>query len=345
MSYNNSGFISASALQAMLTSEQFIRDNPVNKTGHLGTLRTIMDPLNTRGYLQNRIDVKNGTKREVELVYTPRISENDVLVGSRPNCQGGTVYGETSETYSLADTDLIRIPFNIPIIDLANREQDLDSYVAEQFLRAIRSLTRKLNSEAVAALGVLKGNFADGVTGPVSVAVRSGSVYLPDPAVKIGMEYDKAEGRDNGTPIVLGGGYIAEWFRAKEAACCASTNVLLDEYVDNVPMIHVYDPTIEKVLGGQNFMVLSPGAVQMLTWNQFKGSNAARIDVQSYQFGTIIDPVTGIECDYTAIFDCGVWKCDVSIYRKFVALPDDVFRLGDDLRGVNYIMPFVATAS
>lgn len=345
MSYNFSTFISCPDLQSRLNDEQFILQDPTMKPGHIGTIRTILDPVNTRGYIQERVDSRNGNKRKVELVYTPRISESSVEVGGRPSCEGGAVYGETSKEYELALTDNIFARWSVPLDELVDRCENNDVYVARMVAAHMRALVRKLNSEAIAAMDTLTGSFANGVTGPIQTATKAGNVYLVNPAEEISYQYDLAEGRDNGAPLVIGGDLINKWFRAQEANCCAATNVGLDEYVANQPMVHVFDPTVPKILTGNKYFVMAPGAVQMLSWNQFVGNSAAVANDDTRKAGTLVDPLTGLTFDYTATRDCNVWKFELFLYRKFVTLPNDVFRLGDDLRGVNWLFQFQATAS
>ena len=345
MSYNFTSFIDCPDIQSRLNDEQFILQDPTMKPGHIGTIQTLLDPVNTRGYIQERVDSRNGNKRKVELVYMPRIGTADVVTGSRPSCEGGAVYGETSTEYEIGLTDNISAKWNVPLDDLANRCENNDLYVARMVAAQMRALVRKANTDAITAMDTLAGNFANGVAGPVQTATKAGNVYLVNPAEEIGYQYDLAEGRDNGSPLVIGGGLINKWFRATEANCCATTNVGLDTYVANNPMVHVFDPEVTRILGDEKYFVMAPGAVQMLTWNQYVGNAAAVSNDDSFKAGTLVDPLTGLTFDYTATRDCNLWKFELFLYRKFITLPEDLFRTGDQLNGVNWLFEFQATAS
>ena len=315
------------------------------KPGHIGFIRFLNDPVNTSA-IRQQVQPGDGQTRTVELTYTPRINPATVQAGAATTCTGGSIFGETSTQYSInINTDHISLSANIPLLALSTRSQGKDDYVAEIVMKLMRAIVQRANRDAITAFNVLRGAFANanGVVASASVATRAGNVFLPNPAEEIITRYEEAEG--GRVPFVIGGGLINRWFRAMAASCCASTNVLLEEYVDQNNMVHVYDPTVDQILGANNFMVLEPGAMQMLSFNLYEGADVATANDDSFKAGVLVDPLTGLRFDYQATRTCDQWTITLKLYRRFVTLPSDLFLTGDPLRGVNYLFPFTATAS
>jgi len=343
MSYGYQSFLNAPNIQERIGSDQFIAGNPTMKPGHIGMIRFLNDPVNTSA-IRQQVQPGDGQTRTVELTYTPRINPATVQAGAPTTCTGGSVFGETSTQYSInINTDHISLSANIPLLALSTRSQGKDDYVAEIVMKLMRAIVQRANRDAITAFNLLAGNFANGVAGPLSVATRAGNVFLPNPAEEIITQYELAEGGN--VPFVIGGGFINRWFRAMAASCCASTNVLLEEYVNQNNMVHVYDPTFDQIIGANRFAVLEPGAMQMLSFNLYEGADVATANDDSFKAGILTDPLTGLRFDYQATRSCDQWTITLKLYRRFVTLPSDLFLTGDPLRGVNYLFPFTATAS
>lgn len=75
-----------------------------------------------------------------------------------------------------------------------------------------------------------------------------------------------------------------------------------------------YDRNADAILGINNFFQMSPGAVQLVTWNKYVGEKRRSV-TDLYTNGTIIDPFTGLEFDFEWRFDynCGIWT-----YKPFL---------------------------
>lgn len=84
-----------------------------------------------------------------------------------------------------------------------------------------------------------------------------------------------------------------------------------------------YDRNLDATLGINNFFQLSPGAVQLVSWNKYVGEKNRRV-TDLYTNSTFIDPITGLEVDFEWRFDydCGIWIYKPFIYTELaVALP------------------------
>lgn len=91
----------------------------------------------------------------------------------------------------------------------------------------------------------------------------------------------------------------------------------------NMDPYSFYDRNLDSTLGINQFFQLSPGAVQLVTWNKYVGEKNRRV-TDLYTNSTFIDPLTGLEVDFEWRFDynCGLWTYKPFIYTELaVALP------------------------
>jgi hypothetical protein len=89
-----------------------------------------------------------------------------------------------------------------------------------------------------------------------------------------------------------------------------------------------------------------PGAVQMISFNEFKG--ILEMNDSTLVQGTLQhpDPNLPLTFDYRAEYTCNgadskVWNFEVALNHDFIFLPADMYQAGDRLEGVNGILKFV----
>lgn len=93
--------------------------------------------------------------------------------------------------------------------------------------------------------------------------------------------------------------------------------------IDDINPYAYYDRNADSIIGVNEFFQLSPGAVQLVSWNEHKGEKR-RVVTDLYTHSTWIDPVTGLEVDFEWYFDykCKRWTYEPYIYTELaVARP------------------------
>ena len=92
-------------------------------------------------------------------------------------------------------------------------------------------------------------------------------------------------------------------------------------------------------------MAIIPGAVQMISFNEFKG--ILEMNDSTLVQGTLQhpDPALPLTFDYRAEYTCNgadqkVWNFEISLNHDFIFLPADMYQAGDRLEGVNGILTF-----
>ena len=84
-----------------------------------------------------------------------------------------------------------------------------------------------------------------------------------------------------------------------------------------------YDRFVEGIFGPNEFLVLSPGAAQLLTWNRLVGTYAKANDV--FEHGTIVDPFTGIRFDIKIYYNPCTEKYYIKLQQNWelFVIPDE----------------------
>lgn len=110
--------------------------------------------------------------------------------------------------------------------------------------------------------------------------------------------------------------------------------------MSKVPAINpypFYDRNFNSVFGESDFLMISPGAVQLVTWNKYRGEKARAV-TDLYTKSTIVLPTTGLTVDYKWFYDpaCEEWTFEVFLYAELAVVPAG--GCGSNLEGVNGII-------
>ena len=93
--------------------------------------------------------------------------------------------------------------------------------------------------------------------------------------------------------------------------------------IDDLNPYSYYDRFLDTTLGINQFFQLSPGAVQLVTFNENIGENNRRV-TDLYTHSTFVDPATGLEVDFEWYYEpkCRVWTYEPYLYSQLaVARP------------------------
>lgn len=98
-----------------------------------------------------------------------------------------------------------------------------------------------------------------------------------------------------------------------------------------------YDRNFNTTFGQSDFLMLAPGATQLVTWNKYKGEKRRSV-TDLYTKATLTLPTTGLEVDYKWYYDykCEEWIFEVFLHAELATVPPG--GCGADLAGVNGII-------
>ena len=310
------------------------------KVNETGLVQFLNSPVNTNNVLSNTISPGSGKLRTLELTYTPRIKSDDIETTiTRESCVATEPYGNRSASYTLDTTVGVQDSKKIRMADLVRICQDDQTYIESMLMAMMDAQIRKMDIIAAQQAVLLAGNFGvseDDVTDDVkTVSTQRTGGGLSDDFVS---EIDFAS--DNAgycmTPFILGYGEIYKAYKKLAAACCADNGLNVAALAQAVGLTGSFIPdrNIKTALGtAADFITVDPGALQLLTYNQFEGYGNM-MDTDIFTQKTIVHPQTGIKFDYQAKFDCGYWHFFISVAFKVVGVPTDLYYSGDIYDGV-----------
>lgn len=307
-----------------------------------------MSPLNRNGLAQ-LVAPGSAKLKTVQLVYQPRQLQSDVQtdVSTSSLCTASTERGTTSAEYTIDETSNVFNEQLFNVDSLARACEDNNMFFDEQIMRMIAAADERVNTKNAVQLEALAGAWSAEVS-DISNATLSGntlqlrtlvpsSTFEPFP-VSIEALDAAAMVSNFGPYAVIGGMTWYQYNRRLRAACCSQYGLDAGEIQALFGSANMYDKAAGTALGGTAYnFVLANGAAQVLYWNRSQGLFGERFSGGSQNFGIVTSPATGIPYDVVIKHDCYNISVTVTATTKVVALPTDMYQVGDDMWEVNGI--------
>lgn len=303
-----------------------------------------------RAGLQQTISPGNGKYKTVNLKYQKRYLESDVLTDqANPKCTNSNQPYDCNQAYTIDPTQNVSHGFYLNIADLRNVCESNREIFANQIQMSVDAVMRKLatdmTTDAVTLLGRWNTNVED-VTGGDRLdlatlkSVASGDI---NPVLYQKLELALMQTGYCAPPALFAGTELYSYFRnSSMSGCCSNEGIDLNAQWNNFGISVSYDKRVASTAGGNEFAwVVQPGALALITWNQFAGEGASITGIEPF-YGTdyvhmvIYDPKTGFPLDLTIKDNCGTVSVNVTATAKVVGLPNDLYKVGDEQWGVKY---------
>jgi len=244
----------------------FMECDPQLTTEPLVLTDFLQSPENTSNVLQKRVSPGNGKIREVDMLYSPRLSEADVLVGTGNElCESPNTIGETTTRYTLDSTDYYLSSVKINPRDLSRRCEDNAVFFARKISQLVNQVARKVETAMFTQTLGLNGNFAVGIPGTIVSDVKNVSTLDADDKFSTDMFTTiGTDARYNSycsNPIVIGGYVPGKYFREVKAGCCAATGVNVFDLAAQYGMSFLESYRADTAFGADGFMVVDKGAI------------------------------------------------------------------------------------
>lgn len=327
--------------------------------GRIGTeyVQVLKSEAATTAVISNEINRGNGKLRAVEMTYPQRHLISDVENDGRISCSAGAEQGELTTIYDIDPSKGSRWSFRIDPAKLVRACRADSFYLAREISRGIDVMTRAINEKSIIETIALRGNIArDVINGGAAGTTQyfntktknttSGAI-LYDLIEDVALLTMQNEVFESAPTVILGGENYYRYGKAIDAACCGDLGVDVNTMFSQNPYAFLNVNKMGTYAGATNRgIAMKVGSVQLLTYNRFDGDdNLAVMEDEKLILGTIFHPdqvrFPGLKFDYYAEFKCvgneQTWDFQLALAHDTVALPTDLFRVGDDLEGVNGI--------
>jgi hypothetical protein len=310
----------------------------------------LASPLNNKG-LSQAIAPGRGKVRTVELTYTARIPESQVVENDTDLCSCTDTRGNCSQLYTLDPDANLSICEKIDHKDLRHVCKPNDQFIMEKVAYLVDALERKVATKLVQQASFLAGEWnisevPNVVNGQLVVKTKKDSdAFSVNPFAMSEIDFALTATGYCQPAAIFGGRELFQYYRNMLAGCCADSGVDLNQMMSLYGKAVAYDPRIANAangfVGGQNVGVaIAPGSLALLTWNEFgwnagtplpfnEGSNYARSLMVSPRLGIPMDVIVKDECP-------GTLTIVISTVVKLAEIPNDIFPVGDIYRGVNF---------
>lgn len=349
MSHSVSDILSCPQIQEDLNT-QFVQFDPLGAKDVQGFTDFVASPLNTNGFLQRQVSGGNGKYRQVELVYTPPILESSVGSTTTKLCVSTNERGQTSHTYEIDPTTGSAYNELFTLSHLATMCKDNSLWFAQRLQAAMDALEKSIGTKNATQLALLNGAFGTGETaGAVTANVKT---IATKKSAAAGGDFDinaiaeiVFSAMDTGysnKPFVFGYGEILKYFRRLYAGSIAAEGIDYGQFAAQNDVVFIADKKVKAACGSENFMMLQPGAVQMLTYNEFEGAFNT-VDDGAYKQTVIVNPKNGRKFDFQLKNDCGNVSVNLKLAHQLVGLPTDMYATGDPYHNVTFVNEFKIT--
>ena len=348
-----SEFVDCANVQAGI-AEVFFGNTNMKAYTKANITKFLLSGTNTDNVMKNII-ASNGKLRTVEVVYGQRYTIDEVGDSGIVTCATGAVQGETSKTYTIDPKEGSNIAFFVPMGELRRRCEADVNYLNKEILKAMQGLIAGVEKKTADKMVLNLGNFASDVDAgnPAGTSTyKEGLGWYTDGAIRYGayeaVTFENMANDFDMAPVVFGSEAWFKYAKAIGAACCGDNGVDAGLYASQNPYLFAYSREIATALAEPTAAVsVIPGAAQLIWANEFENDLLRINNGGQLTQSTILYPDADLPLafDYRAELTCDAegnkgWKVELALSHDVVFMPDDMFKAGDRLEGVNGINQF-----
>lgn len=332
--------------------------DPQLKATPVGFMQALLDENNRRGVEIGQIDAGNGHGVQVRVKRLKRGLESETR--TTPACEPAAVplYDESCVTLS-----------GYREIAVAVEWDELRRYCAEasqiavfgeqntafmndhlkKLMVKLNGLRRAINADLLATLLPnfgLNAVTASNAAKPLPL-LDSTNYYAKIEQGLQELMFDMQYNEAYGAPFVVGHGLFSRFNTSAQMGCCNADGFNWAQPAGAAPYRFFVDLQIDSLVGQDELVVFSPGALQILTFNQYRGTFAGKHGTS--EFATFPDPyLPGLSYDLQLKFnDCGPqrgYTAILGLHYGLYFVPFDAYDPSDRLSGVNGAFRYKATA-
>ncbi|MFZ7153607.1 MAG: hypothetical protein ACO1HP_07515 [Bacteroidota bacterium] len=309
----------------------------------------MLDP--SRANIQNLLAAGGNKVRTGQLIYSPRIGEASVVAsGSKEmSCSSDTKRGNIYHSYEIDTTTGYEISELMNTNDWQQVCQGNSQIFAKKVQQMMDALIRKMATVVTNQAVALRGPWDTSVTNvdgsnflDIDTKLSGGN---PNPEAWEQIDLALMQSNFCAAPMIFSGPTLYSYARLMQAGCCATSGLDLGQMAALYGKAVAYDKRVATAFSSAHkALVVQPGSMHIVTYTANDDGLTGPQYGGSYLKTVVTDPATGFPIDLKIVDNCGE---GISVIMrglaKVVALPDDMFRTGDTMEGVNYVTGIVVT--
>lgn len=336
MAFSAIGTYACRALQQKLIDYYGENVAELKTMGSNSLVKWLLSPQNTRGFRQIADGITTtvpGKKRAVAFqvdepfcfdVCKLAVDCETVRTASSPASQEIVFeFDDTPYRHCTTPGGLpVRLEFTSE--DLAKYCNESDtSYITRQIARYNRHFIEAVDKRIGEVLETMVGTNSEGDTLtriPFFINHASGAVTLnPEATWYLDQIYRDIGGQNQFA--LIGGKVLNKITKYHKWAGLADFGIDLSELGDIDPYAF-YDRYLDATIGQNFFFQLSPGAVQLVTFNRNIGEHNRSV-TNLYTHDTFVDPATGLRVDFEWYYEphCRVWTYEPQLFVELAVVP------------------------
>lgn len=347
MSYNSTGTFSAGICVERLLGLADIKgdfNNPLFKRSPLGYVEALTSPLNRTGV---SIEKQDGAKEKtVRIKWMQRDIQTQVRQAKPSTCSEGDYADFEEETVTVSNYAYRSMKFKTA--EIKKICEGRTDFMSMRLRAAFDAITREINETILTDQALNFGtNIRTGLTTASDLTVFPAATGAPNarPLQILKNDYN-VRNQFVGNMMLIGAGNIYDYWTTLESSCCNDGGVDMLALSNRLGWSPFIDTQIETVLGTNHFMVMEPGAAQLITFNEYVGEDATEAG-DSVQRRTIVDPRTGITYDLKVLQDdCSDdWTIIIGVNYDIWFTPITQYHWDDPLYGTRGTLRYRAQTS
>jgi hypothetical protein len=308
----------------------------------------LYSPINRSG-IQQLVQPEGGKLRQVVLRYDQLIPESEVQsVDSCDRiCTTTDKRGDLVATYEIDPCAKLVVSEAMALKDFYQSCLSNPEIIMGKLRRLINALRARTQTKLVNELTSLTGKWSGTVSASglnvvsdqlvIKTKLANGNIN-PEAIADIDMAV--LQTGYCSPPAIFSGGTLYRYARAMQAGCCADSGLDLEKAMQLFGKAIMFDRRVQQEWSVDEAVVLMPGAVQVLEFNEFAGDaeffSAAGVSPKDHT-EVIIDPATGMAMNLLISENCGTLSFILHTVTRLVNMPSDMFPAGHYMEGVNYV--------
>lgn len=322
------------------------------RLGDTSYIKWLLSPQNTSGFRKISDDIQGvpGKKRGVAFRVDAPFCFNVCSIAADCNTEYQTATNLDQEVvfdldenpwrHCDGDGDPVKLQFDEADLERFCTESDT-SYISDKIAMYLLRWEEALNAALATKLLTQIGTNA--VPEPITNLpfFTASNQFNPNMAALNGealWALDQVYNDMGGTDqfAIIGGKLVSKMAQFQKWATMNAAGVDLSKAPAGNPY-PFYSRDFNNVFGERDFILFTPGAQQLVTWNKYKGEKQRKV-TDLYSKGTIVLPTTGLEVDWKWWYDynCEKWTFEAFLHAELATVPAG--GCGANVAGVNGII-------